>query len=445
MHYLLVLLLALPFQPMTYDLRRLTVMPGWIDMHVHLTSGFGKDGKFTTEMAPEESAMLTASNAWLTLQAGFTTIQTMSAAVAVRDAIAKGRLPGPRILTIVQDLCGEGGKSGMPEQLREYVRKQKEAGADLLKIYASGGMTRGTKTLSQERLDAVCGEANKVGLRTHVHAYRDAVAAATRAGCRQIEHGYGAQADIIALDGDPLREITAVRRVVFVMKGGIVYKHSMPQQQNRSGDAFEAEKEISFPAEDGGIVSADLYGNGNRGVVLVHGGRFAKQSWQPQARELVKAGFRVLAIDLRGRGKSRGGPAAKPDDDGYRWDVLAAVRYLHQHDVKTVSIVGASMGGGAAAEASIEARPGEIDRIVLLAHSPIEHPEKIKGRTLFILTRNDANAAGPRLPKIREQYAKAPQPKKLVLLEGDAHAQFVFETEQGPRLLREILQFLSSQ
>ncbi len=209
-------------------------------------------------------------------------------------------------------------------------------------------------------------------------------------------------------------------------------------------------QEVSFSTEDGGVVSADLYGDGNRGVVLVHGGRFTKSSWQAQAWELSKAGFRVLAIDLRGRGKSKAGPAAKPEDaanpdaQGYRWDVLAAIRYLHQQGVKSVSIVGASMGGGAAAEASIEARPGEIDRMVLLAHSPIEHPEKIKGRTLFILTRDDANAAGPRLPKIREQFEKAPAPKKLILLEGNAHAQFVFDTAQGPRLLREILQFLSS-
>jgi imidazolonepropionase-like amidohydrolase len=341
--------------PVTYDLRDLTVMPGWIDLHTHLSSGFGKDGKFDSEVTPEESALQTAANAWATLQGGFTTIQTMSPCLALRDAIAKGTLPGPRILSIMQALTGRGEQSGTPDELRAYVRKQKEAGADILKIYASGGMRSGAKTLSQEQLNAVCDEAKKLGLRTHVHAYRDAVPAATLAGCTQIEHGVGAtdddlklmvekgtyldpqagalfenyilhkaryagtpffarteegvveaykpvivmsqeflrraakikglkivfgsdalaglhgrnaeefinrvrdcgvdpmtamvsahslaaeslgladqigslapglQADIIALAGDPLKDITAVRRVVFVMKGGVVYKHA---------------------------------------------------------------------------------------------------------------------------------------------------------------------------------------------------------------------------
>src|SRR5215831_4743478 len=185
--------------PVDYDLRGLTVMPGWIDMHTHLTSSFGKDGKVGSEMTAEESAYRTASNAWVTLLGGFTTLQTMSQAVAFRDAIAKGLLPGPRILTIVESLAGRGEQSGTPDELRAYVRKQKEAGADIIKIYASGGLSRGAKTLSQEQLNAVCDEAKKQGLRTHVHAFRDAVPAATLAGCTQIEHGVGATDDDLKL------------------------------------------------------------------------------------------------------------------------------------------------------------------------------------------------------------------------------------------------------
>jgi len=341
--------------PVDYDLRGLTVMPGWIDAHVHLTASFGSGGKFGGEVTAEEGHYQVASNALLTLLAGFTTVQSMSQVTALRDAIAKGLLPGPRILTIVQELSGRGEQTGTSDELRAYVRKQKEAGADLIKIYASGGMRSGTKTLSQEQLNAICDEAKKLGLRTCVHAFRDAVPAATLAGCTQIEHGVGAtdedlklitekgtyldpqggflfesyiqykdryagsryfartgeeleatykplvpltkeflrraakfkglkvifgsdslagmhgrnaeefidrvrdcgvdpmvalvsanslgaealgmadqigsiapglQADIIALNGDPLKDITAVRRVVFVMKGGIVYKNT---------------------------------------------------------------------------------------------------------------------------------------------------------------------------------------------------------------------------
>lgn len=209
--------------------------------------------------------------------------------------------------------------------------------------------------------------------------------------------------------------------------------------------APEPPEQVSFPTQDGGLIYANLYGKGDRGVVLAHGGRFTKESWEKQAQVLVKAGFRVLAIDFRGRGQSRGGPTANPNDDGARFDVLAAVRYLRQNGAKTVSVVGASFGGSAAADAAVEAKPGEIDRLVLLAHSPIDKPEQIKGRKLFILCRDDANDAGLRLPRIRAQYGKSPDPKELVILEGSAHAQFIFETDQGERLMAEILRFLSAR
>lgn len=202
---------------------------------------------------------------------------------------------------------------------------------------------------------------------------------------------------------------------------------------------------VSFPTQDGGLVYADLYGTGERAVVLAHGGRFNKESWDEQARTLARAGFRVLAIDFRGRGRSRGGPRARDRDDGARFDVLGAVRYLRKSGAKSVSVVGASFGGGAAAEASAEAEPGEIDRLILLAHSPIDRPERMKGRKLFILARGDTSGENrvPRLPIIRDQYERAPGPKELVVLDGSAHAQLIFETEEGGRLMSEILRFLT--
>ncbi len=300
--------------PVDYDLRGFTVLPGWIDSHVHITWSFGENGKNAgADETTQFAAYQAASNAWLTLMAGFT---------------------------------------GTPDEIRAFVRKQKEAGADLIKIFASASIRQGGgMTLSQDQLNAACDEANKQGLRTLVHAYKDAVRAATLAGCTEIEHGTmatdddlklmaergtyldpqaglvienylankerflgtpgyteegfaamervlsidhdlvrhavkipglkvvfgtdalagahgrnaeefidrvrdagvdpmsamvsanslaaeamrlgerigsmapGYEADIIALDGDPLKDITAVRRVTFVMKGGIVYKN----------------------------------------------------------------------------------------------------------------------------------------------------------------------------------------------------------------------------
>jgi dienelactone hydrolase len=201
---------------------------------------------------------------------------------------------------------------------------------------------------------------------------------------------------------------------------------------------------VSFTTEDGGIVYADVYGTGEHGVVLAHGGRFNKESWTTQARALAAAGFRAVAIDFRGRGQSRGGPQSSSGDGGVHFDVLAAVRYLRDTGAQTVSVVGASFGGGAAAQAAVEAPPGDIDRLVLLAHSAIEEPQLMKGRKLFITARGDTSGSGAlRLPSIRNQYEEAPGPKQLVLLDGAAHAQFIFDTEQGERLMGEILRFLS--
>jgi imidazolonepropionase-like amidohydrolase len=188
--------------PVDYDLRGLTVLPGWIDAHVHITWSFGPDGKNAGQGGTaQDAAYAAAANAWLTLMAGFTTIQSVGspADIPLRDAIAKGSLPGPRILTAVDPLLGRGEQTGTPDEIRAFVRKQKEAGADLIKIYASGGMTRGTMTMSQEQLNAACDEAKKQGLRTLVHAYRDAVRAATLAGCTEVEHGLGASDDDLRL------------------------------------------------------------------------------------------------------------------------------------------------------------------------------------------------------------------------------------------------------
>jgi pimeloyl-ACP methyl ester carboxylesterase len=209
--------------------------------------------------------------------------------------------------------------------------------------------------------------------------------------------------------------------------------------------AAAAQKTVSFPTEDGGLIYADVYGQGERAVVLAHGGRFNKESWDKQARTLASAGFRVLALDFRGYGKSRGPGDGDPMDAPLHLDVLAAVRYLRETGAKSVSIVGGSMGAGAAGDASIASRPGEIDRLVLLGGSPNGPAEKLKSATLFIVARDDSSGDGPRLPRIQEQYQKAPEPKALIILNGSAHAQYLFQTDQAERVMREILKFVSAQ
>ena len=334
------------------DLRRYTVLPGWIDVHVHLASHFDTQGRIATETEPAaEVAMGIAQAAWDTLMGGFTTVQSVCdlSEKPLRDAVRDHGFPGPRILTSLAPI--EGDVSQSPNQLRELVHARKVEGADLIKIFASASQRVGaTPTFTEAQLKVLCDEARKVGLRSMVHAYRSQVSAAARAGCNEIEHmtyasdeeiataaaagaylspqvglvvqnylknkerylgvgnyteegmatmdrdlpedfrvctaamhvagskvvfstdatagahgrnaeefigrvehcgqspmaalvsansvaaaalgmedrigalAPGFEADLIALDGDPLKDLTAVRRVVFVMRGGVVYK-----------------------------------------------------------------------------------------------------------------------------------------------------------------------------------------------------------------------------
>jgi alpha-beta hydrolase superfamily lysophospholipase len=179
--------------------------------------------------------------------------------------------------------------------------------------------------------------------------------------------------------------------------------------------------------------------------MIAHGGYATRQNWQPQARTLAAVGFRVLVFASRPAAELTAAGRETPclyDEVCQAVDVLSAVRYLRQKGATEISVVGGSMGGAAVAQASVESAPGEIDRVVLLAPARIAAPEKMKGRKLFITTRDDANAAGPRLPMIRDMYDKAGEPKRLILLDGSAHAHRIFATEHGDRVMREIVQFL---
>ncbi|HET9388962.1 MAG TPA: amidohydrolase family protein [Steroidobacteraceae bacterium] len=180
-----------PVNATAIDLRGYTVLPGWIDAHVHIASHFDRTGHLaTSKEPPAEAALEMADAAWRTLMAGFTTVQSVGdpSEGPLRDAIRDHDFPGPRLLTSLAPIEGNLS-SATPDQLRAMVRERKEQGADLIKIFASSSQRVGAKpTLTPEQLDALCSEAKAVGLRSMVHAYRGQVAVAARAGCREIEH-----------------------------------------------------------------------------------------------------------------------------------------------------------------------------------------------------------------------------------------------------------------
>jgi len=180
----------IPAGALVYNVGRLTVTPGLIDTHAHILWHFD-NGRLSGPNEPPLQAMLHGvDNAIVTLDGGFTTIQSPGSPddKYLRDAIARGIIPGPRILTSLQPLMAN---SGDPDKLRQLVDERKAQGADFIKLFASKSIREGgDQTMTDAQLQAACGEANKLGMRTLVHAHAASAAkAASLAGCTSVEHG----------------------------------------------------------------------------------------------------------------------------------------------------------------------------------------------------------------------------------------------------------------
>jgi imidazolonepropionase-like amidohydrolase len=233
---------GVPPGAITYDLTGLTVLPGWIDAHVHPTWHFNAKGLLAGENEPEEQTVLaSAANSWKMLAAGFTTVQSLGSPLDkdLRDAIDRGGLPGPRILTSLEPISGKGEATGTPEELRAMVRQRVEDGADVIKIFASGSIRQGGKpTLSQDQLNAICGEAKKAGLRSAVHAYGPSVRMASLAGCTEVEHG------LYASDDD-LRFL-AQQGTYFDPQAGLIIQNYLDNKAHYLGAPFFTEESFTI-------------------------------------------------------------------------------------------------------------------------------------------------------------------------------------------------------
>lgn len=201
---------ALPagFRGARYNLGDVTLMPGLMDVHSHVAWYFNKQGRLHQGNDGEtatESMLAIAGNAYTTLMAGVTTIQSPGSPEdkELRDAIQRGWIQGPRVLTSLGSLSET---SGTPDQLREKIRGFKARGADLIKLFASKSIRDGgAPTMTFEQVSAACDEAHKIGLRVLVHAHAaEAMNIASRAKCDQIEHGMlsdQASLDLAAANG----------------------------------------------------------------------------------------------------------------------------------------------------------------------------------------------------------------------------------------------------
>lgn len=172
------------------DLSQFTVLPGLIEGHAHIGLYFGDKDMAGTGDTPQKQMAHAIENAYVTLMAGVTTVQSAGAAadLELRDAIARGVLPGARILTSAGVIhSGTGG----PEEIIGRVRELKREGADLIKIVAAGTLRDGgQRTMSDQQLEAACREAAALKLHSLVHAHNpDETRTAILSGCTQIEHG----------------------------------------------------------------------------------------------------------------------------------------------------------------------------------------------------------------------------------------------------------------
>lgn len=299
--------------PVTYDLGDVTLLPGLIDVHVHIGYHFGKDGRAQNRgETPAEMALYAAENAWTTLTNGFTTVQSVGAAgdKELRDAINRGVLPGPRILS---SLGSMNENTGDPEALRAYVRRMKAEGADVIKIFASKSIRDGgAQTMSDAQLAAACGEAKAQGLRTLVHAQSDSAAlAAAKAGCSQIEHGSGISAETLAY--------MASHGVLFDPNIGLVLQNYVENKSkymgignyNEEGFAFmEHQVPENFPMFKRALASKVKMPMGTDAVAGAHGQNAreivtrVKDGGQPPMDAIV--GATSLAAESLGLGQQVG-------------------------------------------------------------------------------------------------------------------------------------------
>ena len=266
----------------TYDFSRLTLLPGLIDTHVHIDSHFGKDGRAqNTGETPAQRALYAAENAYVTLMAGFTTVQSIGSAMDLdlREAIARGALPGPRLLTSAGQMSNDALSA---DSIRAWVRATAARGADLIKLFASKSIREGGgQTMSDAQIDAACAEAKSAGKRIWVHAHAaSAVRAATTSSCTAVTHG--SQVTDAELAG------MAQRGVYFEPNIGLVTQNYLENRQRYLGIGNYDEAGFKF-MEDGIPVKLAMFKRAIKtpGLKIIMGTDATAGAHGQNAREII--------------------------------------------------------------------------------------------------------------------------------------------------------------
>ena len=217
---------AVPAGARRVDLPGMTLLPGLIDMHTHITVDPRYGGYSGLEFTDNFWTVVGVANARKTLEAGFTTIRNVGSSnfddVAIKQGIEQGMVPGPRIVPATYAIGATGGHcdstefppsisvpgpqiANGPEELRAMVRKLRKYGAEVIKFCGTGGVFSKTDSVGAQQYDltemkAIVDEAHMLGLKVAVHAHgTSGIKDAIRAGVDTIEHASLADTEAFAL------------------------------------------------------------------------------------------------------------------------------------------------------------------------------------------------------------------------------------------------------
>jgi imidazolonepropionase-like amidohydrolase len=290
----------------TLRLDGLTLLPGLINCHVHLC--FGGEADPGTAMVREAFAatvIKAAMRARQTVEAGVTTVRDLGgrdyAELSVRDAVRSGTIPGPRVLCAGKGICITGGhgwqligrEADGPDEVRKAVREQLRAGADVIKIFATGGvMTPGvdpnSAQLTLDEVAAAIEEARKAGRRTAAHAQgSDGIANCLEGGITTIEHGiFLTEALCRRMARDGVALVPTLIAPHAIVEGGVAAGipefavHKSLAVRDRHGESFQMALRLGVPIAAGTDAGTPLNPHG---------------SLVPELELMVKGGLAPLA------------------------------------------------------------------------------------------------------------------------------------------------------
>ncbi len=194
-------------------------------------------------------------------------------------------------------------------------------------------------------------------------------------------------------------------------------------------------KDVDFGSADGGVLYGSLFGSYQDMVILAHGKVFNKESYYDLCDVLLKNKISSLTFDFRGYGNSKPGSGGL---NAYGEDIIGAINFAKSLDfVKSITLLGSSMGGGAVLNASKLYRPSEIKSVIALSPVYAEGVDFIDVPIHYLGTEGEQFAEG-----IKKMYAMTKSPKTLRFFKGAAHAQNIFGTEAKDELISLIISYI---